>query len=82
MIKDKDCMTCGGTGSVWLDNSWFMRDGQNRQRCAICAGTGKSPLHNFDSDFVRRQRDRRIGMTLTSPEQSLGTALKTRERAP
>ena len=57
METAKDCMTCGGTGWQWLNNSWFKQDGQRRARCGVCSGTGKSDWHNYDASFVRQQRE-------------------------
>jgi hypothetical protein len=63
--KEKACMTCGGTGWQWLNKSWLKQDGYRRERCGICGGTGISSYHHYDSDFVRRQRERRAALTAT-----------------
>ena len=57
--EPKSCMTCGGTGWQWLDNSWMSDDGQRREQCGICGGSGVSDYHNSDALFVRRQAKHR-----------------------
>lgn len=60
MIRERSCMTCGGTGWQWLDNSWLKQDGQRREQCGICGGSGKSNFHNYDYAFVKLQTARRL----------------------
>jgi hypothetical protein len=35
-------------------NSWFHSDGYRRERCGLCAGTGKSDAR--DPDWARAQK--------------------------
>lgn len=64
MAKEKQCMTCGGTGWQWLQNSWYAGD-VRKERCHICSGTGKSDHHETDSKFVRNQRELRASHQAT-----------------
>lgn len=57
-MGEATCVSCGGTGWWWLNRSWFRHDGYRRERCAICAGTGRSAYRD-SPDFVRMQRERR-----------------------
>lgn len=61
--RQPTCSTCGGTGWQHLLNSWFVPDGFRRERCGICAGSGKSGYRN-DAPFVRRQAAVRSGDVL------------------
>ena len=52
------CVLCGGTGSLWLDRSWFTADGMCRSRCGVCGGTGFNS-YRPEADYVRSQAERR-----------------------
>ena len=60
-----DCQTCGGTGWQLLMNSWFKSDGLRRERCGICAGSGKNAYRD-DPAFIRRQAEWRRETGATS----------------
>lgn len=40
--KVRDCDCCVGTGWQLLLRSMFVTDGYRRERCGVCAGSGKS----------------------------------------
>lgn len=49
----KTCPTCGGTGIILNDRSWFIQDGYTAKRCRCGSGfTG-------DAKFNQRQRVKR-----------------------
>lgn len=50
------CRTCDGTGTVFLMNSWFIRDGLCRSRCGICSGTGLSDYQPAPG-IIKRNRE-------------------------
>lgn len=52
----KPCALCGGSGWLHLLNSWFRSDGFRRERCGICAGTGKSD-YRPDAEWIRKQAE-------------------------
>lgn len=57
MVKrnTRDCNECGGTGWLWICGSWFPKThGYHRERCGICAGSGKSSYIG-DRRFARKQ---------------------------
>jgi hypothetical protein len=53
------CKTCDGTGKILCLRSAFVGSGFRRERCGICAGTGKSAYRD-DPVYVRWQHDARI----------------------
>lgn len=54
----RSCDCCLGTGQQLLLRSMFLGDGFRRERCGICAGSGKSSYH--DGKFANWQRKVRI----------------------
>jgi DnaJ-class molecular chaperone len=55
--RTPQCRTCGGTGSIWLSNSWLTADGYSRTKCWVCDGLGVTDFRDHCPEFTRRQAD-------------------------
>lgn len=53
------CQTCAGTGHVLCLNSAITTDGFRRERCGICAGSGRS-RYPATPEYDRFQKRARI----------------------